>query len=134
MSDNSWYENGELPPVGAKCKVDSKQCESRFVKQFHGKTVDILMHMTDHVGDNIAIFSMPDPSDKACLRFHGMVAGCFIPIKTERELAIEEMAIDLNIKFNLHDQRVNCEMEVTLDLEKDILGKLYDAGYRKNES
>ena len=111
---NKWFERGELPPVGSECVVDSKACESKFVRRFHGKTVNILMHMTDHTGDRLAIFSMPDPSDKTCLCFHGMIAGCFRPIKSDREKAIEAMEEIWNSSIDL--------------CATSVFEKAYDAG------
>lgn len=135
MSDNSWYEKGKLPPVGIKCIVDSKECTAKFVRRFHGKTVNILMHMTDHAGDEVAIFSMPDPSDKSCLCFHGMAAGCFKPIKTEREIAIDDMlkiaesaADKINAQFFIDSKSIQEAGKLS------VFSALYDAGYRKTNT
>lgn len=120
MSDNSWYEKGELPPVGSKCIVDSLLCTEEYVRSFNGMKVDIHFHMVDHQGDEIAIFSMVDPNDRDCLKFHGMMKNCFRPIKTEREISIDDM-----LKIPYTPEVIN---------NRTIMGALYDAGYRKNES
>jgi len=116
---NEWFEKGELPPVESECVVDSKACEAKFVRIFHGKTVNILMHMTDHTGARLAVFSMPDPSDKTCLCFHGMIAGSFHPIKSDREKAIEAAADKI---------RYATIKSLTRDDVADIASSLYDAG------
>lgn len=124
MSDNSWYENGELPPVGSKCIVDSIDCRDNYARSFHGMEVDIHINMVDHQGDNIAVFSMIDPDDNDCLKFHGMMQHCFRPIKTEREIAIEAAV-------NATKETVWVEESVA-----KVAGILFDAGLlrSKNES
>lgn len=117
MSDNSWYEKGDLPPVGSKAIVDSEDCRDGYVRSFNGMIVDIVLHMTDNQGDSIAVFSMIDPSDRDCLKFHGMMRNCFKPIKSEREAAVEEIQIIVSQGDN-----------ISLKL---ISERLYDAGYRK---
>lgn len=122
MSDNSWYENGELPPVGSKCIVDSIACPGAFPRSFHGMKVDINFHMVDKSSNEIAVFSMVDPEDRDCLKFHGMVKGCFRPIKSDRELAIEAAVNELSDTIHLKGNVMH------------IAGLLFDAGLPRSKN
>ena len=95
--DNGWYERGDLPPVGTECEIDlGAKWRKAFVvgRNYTGRIV---------VEIDTCDFIVAD--------------GCtFRPIRTEREVAIEEMCnvagLD-GLVFGL------------------VAGELYDAGYRK---
>ena len=102
MSDNSWFEKGEFPPVGAECEAFR---DYRWVK------CEIKAHMKQ-AGQSCAFYQMDN-----CWGFDERPSK-FRPIKTERDIAIEDMAIIMNDNTN--------------STFTEIAGLLYDAGYRKN--
>ena len=120
MSNNSWYEKGELPPVGSNVIVESGECTDQYVQSFNGMQVYIVLHMVDHTGDPIAVFSMIEPKEMDCLKFHGMMQHCFKPIRSKRDIAVEEMAILIN--------------SAPFNIALTVAEKLYDAGYRKTNT
>jgi hypothetical protein len=101
--DNSWYENGELPPVGAICEYKLgnfwKHCEVK------GDAFDY--------GHRIVLVQIGE----GC-KATGEVKY-FRPTKSDREKAIEDM---LKIAYT---------PEVISN--RSIMGAIYDAGYRKVE-
>jgi hypothetical protein len=126
MSDNSWYENGELPPVGTKCEVTHNGISGIW------EEIEILKHDINYKGSGSS-------GRLACISLSGINVGrsrkegdlfwlhnvkdedCkFRPIKTEREMAIDDM-----LKIAYTPEVIN---------NRTIMGALYDAGYRKNES
>ena len=99
--DNGWFERGELPPVGARCVAllgiaPKANCE------VIAKTEQQMVVKWEENG-------MMDVID---LDVH----AAFRPIRTEREMAIEEMMIASKEWGSL----------------EDICGVLYTAGYRKD--
>lgn len=111
MSDNSWYEKGELPPVGTECEV---------LRASGWNRCEIKAHMKE-AGNTCAVYQMYNSwgFDSNHERYR--------PIKTEREIAIEDLK-----------KTVVYSSESILSLSgtaaKQIATALYDAGYRKNES
>lgn len=109
MSDNSWLTSIDgLPPAGTECEVlnpgiDNAEWEKCTIL-FMGKVVCVY-------------------ESESCVErvgHHDLYNVQFRPIKTERELAIEEISRILN--------------DDVYQSTKFIAEKLYDAGYRKNES
>ena len=99
--DNSWYERGELPPVGCEC---SAMRDGNWVK------VEVLRHRVNKNGMNVAAVMN-------CDSFNVFWATDFRPLRTEREKAIDEMvSIIKGAAFQ--------DPEFTASI-------LYDAGYRK---
>lgn len=135
MSDNSWYEKGELPPVGTKCEVTHNGIRGIWER------IEILKHDINYKGNgyserfaciSLSGINLGGSREKGDLfwLYNVKDEGCkFRPIKTERELAIEQMSKDINLRVTNHEMIKN-----TVGLEDSILAKLYDAGYRKNES
>lgn len=124
MSDNSWYEKGELPPVGSKCKFtgrDEDDCleHERAAK---GQEVEIACHF-DTQACRVAGFLFKGKCGEV---FIGQARyDYFEPIKTEKERAIDEIkAIVVSQGWLSADGTVSA----------DIANKIYDAGYRKNNS
>lgn len=118
MRDNSWYEKGELPPVGmivsyynsdenpdpeGTCTDDWKNGDNLEVLAFrkvNGSILPIVFNIRDETA--------------SCL-----IIQYIRPIKSDREKAIEEMKEIVNsVKADV----------LTQDL---FLGAIYDAGYRK---
>lgn len=115
MSDNSWYEKGDFPTLRTKCIYDPKDVDNSN-KMVAGKEVYVL-----------SCFLCMDGAASVALENHDHGLKCytaypsdFRPIKTERELAIEEMK-----KIVPVGKIISWE---------DIAKIFYDAGYRKNES
>lgn len=101
--DNSWYERGELPPVGCVCLyVISGRC-----------TYEV--EITAHTKLGICFVEVGKPFENYVSKTAGNHR--FFPLRTEREKAIDEMA-DLISKSVFGSAK--CQAE-----------KLYDAGYRK---
>jgi hypothetical protein len=104
--DNGWFERGELPPVGAACEFTLGanapwyQCEIKYVIR----------------GDGVVMKRIPGGDEQYCGLLHRNPVS-FRPIRTEREVAIEEMCKDVDLHVSVF------ELEA---------GKLYDAGYRKD--
>jgi hypothetical protein len=104
MEDSSWFENGELPPVGAKCEFRVgnfwKPCEIKGEAFDYGERVVLVQ-----AGDTAKLVTSKDK-----LR----------PIKSDREKAIEAAYKAVNarelssIEWNAHAER--------------IFNQLYDAG------
>lgn len=129
MSDNSWYRKGELPPVGVLCEAAHGGLYGYWEK------IEILKHDLNFSfnGDSsrIACISISGTKDAEPNREIGELfwlynvkdGDCkFRPIKTERDISIEAAvdAID-----HLGYGRV---------ASREIATKIYDAGFRKNES
>jgi len=104
--------NGEgLPPVGTKVITDYPQARHKSAMQAHGKKATIVAH-----ADDIAIFEY---EHEGCKYYHGFYAGHFLPIKSDRDKAIEEMQKIMGRNgFMINPQ---------------VYAELYDAGYRKTE-
>lgn len=114
MSDNSWYEKGELPPVGSVCKVQwvrVNSCEKEIHDIYNGENVFIVGH-DEVTGTEVAVFRLE--RNHELKPYYSLVSDCFLPIKTERELAIDEMISHMDSAWH-----------------KDLAAQLYDAGYRK---
>ena len=107
--DSSWYERGELPPVGNVIEAwfdDGKEC----------------WHMADVVGYNkhengVIAVSLIGKHERKLVWVHH-----FRPLRTEREKAIEEIA-------SYFCDADGCQ--VTPCVADIISARLYDAGYRK---
>lgn len=73
--DNSWYERGELPPVGCVCMCANSE-----------NPVEVLRHRINNIG--IPVAAVIDTKSS-----HLFWAQMFRPIKTEREKAIDELNV-----------------------------------------
>lgn len=102
--DNGWFERGELPPVGVVCEVKKYEKEEYYEV--------VICGIGEHLGLAVAFYE----KQKVTGMFTCSSAEYFRPIRTDRELAIDEMCnvagLD-GLVFGL------------------VAGKLYDAGYRK---
>lgn len=103
QQDNGWFERGELPPVGVVCETLAEP-ELSWVE------AEVLAHR-----DGFAIVWVV--SEKCGAQCD--TPGHFRPIRTERELAVEEM-------------KQHCPYHGDWDTVGRIYAEaLYDAGYRK---
>ena len=107
--DNSWYERGELPPIGCECEIKHK-CWNVF-ERF---TVVAITKEYVIVEDDSVV------AREQHYHLHDMT---FRPLSTEREKAIDEMVGILKAKFN----RPGVDGIAVFD----IVNELYAAGYRK---
>ena len=99
--DNSWYERGELPPVGVPVEL-------WFGGSFAFNCEFITRRRHHYVMWNLDA-DRPDAADNLNSEFR--------PIRTEREKAIDEM---YQAAFSI-GSKINAE----------TIGAIYDAGYRK---
>lgn len=118
MSEIIWDGKG-LPPVGCECIVDTDWSDDSHIKMFNGKKVKIVMHDICPEGECVAVFKMIYPHDRVCEAYHGLIAGNFKSIKSERDKAIEEMQKIMNRNGYM--------------LNPSVYAEFYDAGYRKIE-
>ena len=98
--DNSWFERGELPPVGTVCEV---------MRNMEWTAVEILKTRVNSSGIKVA--AAMDAKD-----FTVFWSNEFRPLRTEREKTVDEMA---NLIARSVFGSAKCQAE-----------KLYDAGYR----
>ncbi|HHQ4476847.1 TPA: hypothetical protein ACSPZR_001589 [Aeromonas veronii] len=101
--NNHWFERGELPPVGVECEVRIGEDWRR---------TKVVAALDSDVG-KLPIFTTPWCSQ------HYVDCGPeqFRPIRTERDLAVEEMMKDAGA--------------LQWETPMSIMRSLYDAGYRK---
>lgn len=112
MTDNSWHEKGELPPVGTECEWDTKE------NDFHEKV-------------QIAAIVKGKFFPVAIMQFYddfGIEADPtrFRPIKSDREKAIEEI-------YSILASRIGLYTEAHAEKCRFAAEALYDAGYRKTQ-
>ena len=100
--DNSWYERGELPPVGTICEMIDYRATWRECK--------IIAHEDGACIGWIASLNSP---------FYTYDKSEFRPLRTEREKAIDEM-----IKLIGHGY-------MSAEMAKELVIKMCDAGYHK---
>ena len=81
--ENTWFERGELPPVGAKVKLSCPEFDRDHDFEFDGTEAEILLHRTTDNGNKVAVF-VSEHGD-----YHALVAHCFRPLKTEKEKFVE---------------------------------------------
>lgn len=107
--DNSWFERGERPPLG-KVLAKHKAATAEWANpDFHEKNIVA-------AGNDLVIFRTESGEET-------VGSWCdyeFLPLRTEREKAIDEM-VDV-LKDAIQD---------TKTVHKICASALYDAGYRK---
>jgi len=89
--DNGWFERGELPPVGIECEA------KKYGKEEYYKVV--ICGAGKHLGLAVSFYE----KQKGSGAFTCSSAEYFRPIRTEREVAIEEMQSDIAERW------ANCE-------------------------
>ena len=100
--DNSWYERGELPPVGTICEMIDDRATWRECK--------IIAHEDGACIGWIASLNSP---------FYTYDKSEFRPLRTEREKAIDEM-----IKLIGHGY-------MSAEMARELAIKMYDAGFHE---
>ncbi|WP_368207651.1 hypothetical protein [Aeromonas sp. s12] len=113
--NNHWFERGELPPVGVECEFHGGARVGREWPDSlkDGAKVKVLCHYTPCMRP-VAVFSFDIPGGKLTSQAS---EACFRPIRTERDLAVDEMMKDAGA--------------LQWETPKSIMLSLYDAGYRK---
>ena len=106
--DNGWFERGELPPAGVVCEMKHKHSKPNWARPGFEPVIIVAS------GKELFITSGTV--------FYNETVGAwgdyeFRPIRTERELAIEEMCRVVGLHVLVFEVQA---------------GKLYDAGYRKD--
>lgn len=116
MSDknNSWFDQGELPPVGSVVLYSYKDGYSRscYTKDWNdGDELEILSHK-EVCGKLLCVVFNRQKQNAQCL-----VSDCMLPLRTDRE------------KF------IDAAMRAAGDHHKleDALGNLFDAGFKAPE-
>ena len=109
--DNSWYERGELPPVGCECEM-KHTCWDEFQHVFVLAITKEYVIVSDH-------------STPAIEQHYHLREMTFRPLSTERKKAIEEIA-------SYFCDADGCQ--VTPCVADIISTRLYDVGYRKLKS
>ena len=119
MQDNSWYEKGELPPVGIECEKAFTSTKNQWSRIFvAGKTKigEIIYEIVDCPNrELIGDLKTADSNYKIRGSWTGE-AYAFRPIKSDREKAIEA-AVDAMKDTPYYPASV-----------KKLAGNLYDAG------
>ena len=105
---SSWYDRGELPPVGCECEIKHK-CWVEF------KRVSVLAITSEY----IIVSGNTTPAREQHYHLRDIT---FRPLRTEREKAIEEIA-------SYFYDADGCQ--VTPCVADIISVRLYSAGYRK---
>lgn len=108
-----WYKNGKLPPVGEAVMLNSTN-QNDYWSHHVGAELTVVAHDKDSRGVGIAVYRFVDADGYN--EYHGLVAHAFMPLRTEREKAIDEM-----VDF-LAERRGSVE---------DIATHLYENGYRR---
>ncbi|WP_429069093.1 hypothetical protein [Aeromonas veronii] len=113
--NNHWFDRGELPPVGVECEFHGGARVGREWPDSlkDGAKVKVLCHYTPCMRP-VAVFSFDIPGGKLTSQAS---EACFRPIRTERDLAVDEMMKDAGA--------------LQWETPKSIMLSLYDAGYRK---
>lgn len=101
QQDNGWFERGELPPAGVECTAVADGIPNANCAIIAISTEQVVVKWTEN-----QLFDVLD-----------MPGWSFLPIRTERELAIEEMVIVSGLRVR--------------DGAREVMSNLYDAGYRK---
>lgn len=123
-----WTGEG-LPPVGTVCEFAGFNPEETLPKDPRvGDQVTVIAHFMGGSFE-VAAFTFYAPPEFKYLQVAQGAYGCFRPIRTpeqiaveEREKAIEVMIADTNILTGIMSDR------------RIMAGQLYDAGYRKQVS
>lgn len=121
---DSWYERGELPPVGCECEwVDESGVDGAAGAVYPdiGCVVSICAHKQTPGGDVIAIFTWEPGGDGLSVAASRMPSD-FRPLRTEREKAIDAL-IEIILAGGYFTSRDGAASK--------IAERIYDAGLLK---
>ena len=116
---SDWHKSGELPPVGEVVMLNSTNPNDYWAHHV-GAELTVVAHDKDSRGVGIAVYRFVDADGYS--EYHGLVAHAFMPLRTERDKAIDEMVGEF---INYYGDPKGGERYL------GIAEKLYDAGYRK---
>jgi len=102
---SDWHKNGELPPVGEVCEIQHK-CWNKD----HFDVVTILAKTVEYVIVGYSTFE----------QHYSIKDVSFIPLKTAREKAIDEIVLLAN--------SIGWNSEKSNEIIIDVAGAIYDAG------
>lgn len=126
--DNSWYENGELPPVGTKCVFFSDDFENEYYWNedlTNECEVEILAHFKSYKDCSVAdVVAFVFEHNGNSYQVEQAIAGCFRPIQTPEQIAAQE-----------RKKVIDAISDVLIETERmssytDVAAHLYDAGLR----
>lgn len=118
-----WSGEG-LPPVGLEVEV---VCPFKHpsLDKWHLEHVTIIAHDTvedgEGGGDAVAVFKGLTSRDGQEIQYHSMIAGCFRPIRTPKQIAAEEREAGI----------AEIRRVLTSSARGSIESAIWDAGYRK---
>lgn len=107
-----WHKNGELPPVGEVVMLNSTN-PNDYWSHHVGAELTVVAHDKDSRGVGIAVYRFVDADGYN--EYHGLVAHAFMPLRTGREKAIDEMV----------------SLVEPLATYREFAGAIYDAGMYK---
>ncbi|BBU05085.1 hypothetical protein [Aeromonas veronii] len=119
---NDWFERGELPPVGTECEFCGGTGDADdpwHPDLMDGDRVTVIAHFECGICTLAAFTFKSRNPNIATVLVEQANYGCFRPIRTERDKAIDEM-------------KQHCPHHGSWDTVGRIYAEaLYDAGYRK---
>ncbi|WP_270793865.1 hypothetical protein [Aeromonas sp. QDB11] len=119
---NDWFERGELPPVGTECEFCGGTGDADdpwHPDLMDGDRVTVIAHFECGIFTLAAFTFKSRNPNIATVLVEQANYGCFRPIRTERDKAIDEM-------------KQHCPHHGSWDTVGRIYAEaLYDAGYRK---
>ncbi|MFW2330252.1 hypothetical protein [Aeromonas allosaccharophila] len=119
---NDWFERGELPPVGTECEFCGGTGDADdpwHPDLMDGDRVTVIAHFECGICTLAAFTFKSRNPNIATVLVEQANYGCFRPIRTERDKAIDEM-------------KQHCQHHGSWDTVGRIYAEaLYDAGYRK---
>ncbi|QHC08942.1 hypothetical protein GRF56_16825 [Aeromonas veronii] len=120
--NNHWFERGELPPVGTECEFCGGTGDADdpwHPDLMDGDRVTVIAHFECGICTLAAFTFKSRNPNIATVLVEQANYGCFRPIRTERDKAIDEM-------------KQHCPHHGSWDTVGRIYAEaLYDAGYRK---
>lgn len=119
--DAHWFERGELPPVGTECEFCGGTGDADdpwHPDLMDGDRVTVIAHFECGICTLAAFTFKSRNQNIATVLVEQANYGCFRPIRTERDMAVDEM--------------MKCTLGVmNQETQRRLFEDLYDAGYRK---
>lgn len=124
------WSGEDLPPVGAVCEfAGGEDCpHDPWDKDLRvGDQVTIIAHFDGGNGDQLAAFTFPTKNpNRGAFNVEQGRWGCFRPIRTPEQIAAKERAKCIADMCRITESHIGSIMGAAF-------GKIYDAGYRKQE-